>query len=430
MSSDSSSSASSVDHQRLREDWYIPNSLSASNTLNPIRNIVDKLQVPQNASKSLIPLSIGDPTVFGNLHPPTSVAADLNNLLLSGKHNGYAPSTGTLPARTAIIQKYGKNQRFPITPNDVIIASGASGAIQIALEALCSEGDNILVPRPGFSLYQTLAGNLGVEVRYYDLDSTRNFEVDLNSVEKLVDKRTRTIIINNPSNPCGSNFSKDHLMQILHLCEKMKLPILADEIYADMVFGDNKFYALGDLSEEVPIIAIGGIAKQYVVPGWRVGWIIIHDRQGRLKKVHDGMIALSQQILGCNTLIQGLLPSLLLQTPQSYYETLNKTLEDQAMFLYNSINEIQGLRAILPQGAMYLMVEILIKDFPAFTDDRDFAKQLLTEELVFVLPGQCFQASNFVRLVVCAPKHILEQAVARMKAFCERYYKQNKTISS
>ena len=379
--------------------------------------------IPLNTGKSLIPLSIGDPTVFGNLLPPATAIDALGKLVTDCKSNGYAPSTGITAAREAIVQRYSRNPAHPITANDVMICSGASGALHIAMDALLGAGDNILLPKPGFSLYATIAGYLNVEVRYYNLLPDRNWECDLAQMATLVNARTRAILINNPSNPNGSNFSRSHLLEIIEFARKAKLPLLSDEIYADMVFAGETFYPLASLSDDVPVIEIGGIAKQYVVPGWRIGWIVFHDRGGKLKDVQAGALRLTQVILGANTLCQALVPNLLLHTPASYYTTLNSTLAAQALFLSDQIRLIPGLQPIKPQGAMYLMVRILTEEFPeALNDDVKFSSGLLVEEMLFVLPGSCFLANNFIRLVTCAPRAILEQAVQRLRSFCERHH--------
>ena len=103
-------------------------------------------------------------------------------------------------------------------------------------------------------------------------------------MEQLIDKDTVAIVVANPSNPCGSVYSKQHLLDILAVAEKHFLPIIADEIYNDLVFKGQHSYQIASLSKNVPILSCGGIGKKYLVPGWRVGWILIHDRNDRFKK--------------------------------------------------------------------------------------------------------------------------------------------------
>ena len=109
-----------------------------------------------------------------------------------------------------------------MTEDDVIICSGASGAIEIALKAMASPGDNILLPKPGFSLYQTIAEQYGIECRYYDLIAEKNWEANLEQMEEKVDEKTKLIFVNNPSNPCGSVYSKEHLEAIKEMPSQVK----------------------------------------------------------------------------------------------------------------------------------------------------------------------------------------------------------------
>ena len=434
-SSTATSSASSqhidaASHPRS-SSWFLPMSLAADSTLNPIRAIVDRIRLPSHhANKPLIPLSIGDPTTFGNLDIPSNLVDTLIANLQSKRYNGYAPSTGSLPARQAVATRYAYPSQWSpatmelgnaasLTTADVIITSGCSGALTIAIEALCNPSHNILLPRPGFSLYRTICGRNNIQPRFYNLRSDSAWEVDLAQLESLIDADTAAILVNNPSNPNGSNWSLQHIRAILDIAERYHLPVIADEVYADMVFEGQRFYPFAAVSERVPIIAVGGIAKQYVCPGWRVGWICVYDKGVDMSGWREGMSNLSQLIIGANTLVQSALPDLLLHTPASYQQQLLASLHASASYLYTHLNAVSGLSCTLPQGAMYLMVRIdcaLLR----VRDEQQLAAELLDEENVFVLPGSCFQAPGFVRLVCCAPVVVMEEAVKRMRAFCER----------
>ena len=121
----------------------------------------------------------------------------------------------------------------------------------------------------------------------------------------LIDERTKAILINNPSNPCGSNFSQEHLVAIANLARLNNLPIIADEIYGGCVF-NGTFTPMFTLSGDVPIISLGGLAKEFIVPGWRMGWITLHDSTNvRFNEIRTGLKNLSQLILGNNLKITG-----------------------------------------------------------------------------------------------------------------------------
>eukprot|EP01006_Ploeotia_vitrea_P059791 TRINITY_DN74790_c0_g1_i1.p1 TRINITY_DN74790_c0_g1~~TRINITY_DN74790_c0_g1_i1.p1 ORF type:complete len:421 (+),score=228.41 TRINITY_DN74790_c0_g1_i1:64-1326(+) len=406
-------------------------SAMAIRTVNPIRAVVDNIRIPKDASaeKPLIPLSIGDPTKFGNLLPPSSVDAELAAIVASHNNNGYLPSSGSVAARKAIAKRANtlesmKHREHSIDESDVIVTSGCSGAINVVFPTLADAGDNVLLPKPGFALYATVCQHYGIECRYYDCLPEKQWEVDLAGAAKLVDSRTKAILINNPSNPCGSVFSKQHIVDIVAFAEKHGLPIIADEIYADMVFSGNTFHSINSLSDRVPVLTLGGLAKQFLVPGWRVGWVEIHDRQEQFKRIKPALMSMSQLILGANSLVQAAVPHLLEKTPASYFTDLNATLEKHAMFCADALSKVDGLRVVVPQGAMYVMVGVDTDKFGDIADDVEFSQKLLDEEYVFVLPGSCFQAPNFFRIVFCAPLDVLEDAVKRMTAFAARHRKQ------
>lgn len=139
-----------------------------------------------------------------------------------------------------------------MTAADVILTSGCSSALDFCVTVIGQSGKNILCPRPGFSIYKTLAEGMGIEIRYYNLVAERNWEIDLAHLESLVDAKTAAILITNPSNPCGSVFSKAHLRKLLDLAERCYLPIIADEVRARLLVISIRFnllFPVADLRE-------------------------------------------------------------------------------------------------------------------------------------------------------------------------------------
>lgn len=360
--------------------------------------------------------------MFGNLEAPQELLESLKANITSGKYNGYAPSSGYLDARQAIAQQ-SSNDLSHIDASDVIITSGCSSALEMAINVLAEENDNILLPAPGFSLYKTLCDHKGIEARYYKLDPSRDWAIDLADLESKINENTKALLINNPSNPCGSVFTKEHLCEIVKLAEKHHLPIIADEIYAYMTFEGYEFFPIASLSKNVPVLTCGGIAKAFLVPGWRVGWVVVHDRQGLFEEVKIGLQKQSQLILGANTLAQSILSDALLKTSESFHQDLLKTLQTHANFLYDRLSKVDGLVCIKPGGAMYMMIGFDTKKLPGISDDIELTKLLLEEENVFVLPGTIFNFKNYIRLVICPPLDKLEDACNRIEAFIARHRK-------
>jgi tyrosine aminotransferase len=187
------------------------------------------------------------------------------------------------------------------------------------------------------------------------LQAEKNWEIDLNHLESLIDDKTSAILVNNPSNPCGSNFTKQHLQEILDVAERNFLPIISDEIYAGINWTAHPFTPLYSLPSPVPIITIGGLAKRFLVPGWRVGWVVMHERGGVFKEVRRGIANLSQVQLHPNTVFQMALPKIL-DTPQDFFDGVVDVLKANARLVTEELSQAQGLHVIEPQGALYAMV--------------------------------------------------------------------------
>lgn len=210
----------------------------------------------------------------------------------------YVNACGTLEARTAIAHYHNATD-----PDHVIVANGCSGALELALTALLDPGTSLLVPQPGFPLYQVIAESHGANVIHYRLDPQRQWQVDLQHLEEQIltsmtllaedeavspqGLRTyrhsiRAMVVTNPSNPTGSVYSKQHLQDILAVCERYGIPIVADEVYGDLVIDPKMapFWPMASLAQpyQVPVITASGLAKQFLLPGWRVGWIVFHDK--------------------------------------------------------------------------------------------------------------------------------------------------------
>ncbi|KAJ0029483.1 hypothetical protein NQD34_004480 [Periophthalmus magnuspinnatus] len=406
-----------------RQDWEVKPSKMAQNTLNPIRAIVDGMKLTPNPEKPMIALSIGDPTVFGNLPADEAVLQAMKDAIDSQKFNGYAPSVGYLHSRQAVANFYSCPEA-PLGAEDVILTSGCSQAIDLAISVLCNSGDNILVPCPGFSLYKTLAVSMGIEVKLYNLLPEKSWEVDLQHLESLIDEGTSCIIVTNPSNPCGSVFTKEHLQKILKVASRHCVPILADEIYSDMVFPGCSSPSMASLSSDVPILACGGLAKRWLVPGWRLGWILIHDRNDIFgTEIRQGLVKLSQRILGACTIVQGALESIFNNTPQSFYRSTISFLKSNSDICFNELSTIPGLNPVMPSGAMYLMVGIDMEHFPDFKNDVEFTERLVTEQSVFCLPASAFEYPNYFRIVVTVPEEQMVEACGRIREFCLTHYR-------
>lgn len=239
-------------------------------TCNPIRALVDPIVASSikcgklHGDKNLISLALGDPSSSNvdeddmESFSPCSVLLEAAvQSALSRSHTGYCNACGSTEAREAVAHHYSIPE-YALTYEDVVIASGCSGALELAITAMLdNEGTKrsiILLPEPGFPLYQVIANSHGSQVKYYKLDPKKNWQVDLEDLDQLLSKSMREnedvrgIVINNPSNPCGCVHNEHHLEDILLLASKYQLPILSDEVYGDMTYNGAVYYPISHVA--------------------------------------------------------------------------------------------------------------------------------------------------------------------------------------
>ncbi|RSH95405.1 hypothetical protein EHS25_000492 [Saitozyma podzolica] len=411
-------------HPRLKpaKTWNI-----RTNSRNPIRSTLASVtSAPPSTTKTLINLGLGDPTHYP-LHPPPPASITATREALDGqRHNGYVPGVGTSAARKAVADYHQRWDSVQYHEDSIVLTHGVGQALDLIFSVLFPpshfERTNILLPRPVFAQYPTLLSNLGVEVRFYDCIEENNWEADLAAIERMCDEGTRAIMVTNPSNPCGTNFSASHLRAILAIADRHKVPIIADEIYGHITWS-GPFIPLASLSDTVPIITLSGLSKRFLLPGWRFGWIALHDPLHVAGSVKEGMAVWANRFFGPSSVAQAALPAIL-ETPAEWHNEVLAKIKLNAEIMHEAIKRIPGLSCTPPAGALYMLVRIDPDTFPKFHGDVDFCTALYREEAVFVLPGECFEASGYFRIVLASPADVMGEVGVRLAEFCNRHRRE------
>jgi alanine-synthesizing transaminase len=260
--------------------------VAAAQRLDNVRYAIrDLASVADEVTKQghkVLSLNVGDPNIFDFKTPPHLIEAVYK--AMRDNRNGYAPSPGIPEALEAI---RGDAARKGISSvQDVFVTSGASEAVDICLTALVNPGESILTPSPDYPLYSAVLCKLGIPVVAYDLNEDDAWQPDLIDVQRKINSRTRAIVLINPNNPTGALCSRRMLERLAELARRNNLVIFADEIYDKLILDDGEKgeqISIASVAPDVPVVTFGGLSKNYLCPGWRVGWGIVSGDANAVK---------------------------------------------------------------------------------------------------------------------------------------------------
>ncbi|HEY0873729.1 MAG TPA: aminotransferase class I/II-fold pyridoxal phosphate-dependent enzyme [Vicinamibacterales bacterium] len=361
-----------------------------------IRNIVAEAKKVEASGVKVRYLNIGDPIPFGFKTPPHMIEA-VQRALRDG-HNGYAPSVGILPAREAVTTECVK-RGMPMTPDRVVITSGTSEGIELALTALAEDGDEVLVPTPTYPLYTAVLAKIGAKPVFYRTDHTRGWQPDLEHLRSLVSPRTRALVVIDPNNPTGATYPAETRRALLEIADTHNIPLLADEVYADIAF-DGPVSAFASQNPDAPVITFSSLSKAYLAPGWRSGWLAV-GRTERLDDVLAGIRKLADGRLCSNGPMEhGLVAAL--NGDRSHQAAFRDALRERAVLSHERLNAIEGITSVMPSAAFYAMPKV---DLPPGVTDEDYVLALLRETGVLCVYGSGFgsdPADGFFRVVFLA----------------------------
>jgi len=380
-----------------------------------IRNIVAEARKVEAAGRRVRYLNIGDPIPFGFKTPPHLVEA-VSRAMRDG-HNGYTASVGIAPAREAVADEY-TSRGMPVSPDRVILTSGTSEGIELALGALADTGDEVLVPTPTYPLYTAVLAKIGARAVYYRTDPSCGWLPDLDDVTRLVTNATRAIVVIDPNNPTGAVYPEATRRALIELANRVGVPILADEVYADLGF-NGPVPLLGSLDPDAPIISFSSLSKAYIAPGWRAGWLAV----GRSDRLNDALAAIKKLADGrlCSPGPMQYAIEAALRGDRSHQSEFVRQLKLRADLTTSRMATMPGMRCVTPSAAFYVMPQVAL---PPGKTDEDFVLGLLRATGILCVYGSGFGLAadqGFFRVVFLAPLDELGAIYDDMAAFTQDF---------
>lgn len=383
----------------------------------PVMQQANKLE---EEGHKILKLNIGNPAPFG-FEAPDEILVDVIKNIPSAQ--GYCDSKGLFSARKAIVHYYQTKGINQCSVNDVYIGNGVSELILMSMQALLSDGDEMLIPTPDYPLWTAAVNLSGGKAVHYLCDEDNDWQPNLEDLRSKITKKTKGLLIINPNNPTGAVYSKELLLQIVEIAREHKLIIFADEIYDKILYDGAVHHHVAALAPDLLTITFNGLSKAYRVAGFRQGWMVLNGPKDHAKSYIEGLDIISNMRLCANVPMQHAI-----QTALGGYQSINELiipggrLYEQTMKAHELITQVPGISCVKPKGAMYIFPKIDTQMY-GIKDDQQFVYDLLIAQKVLLVQGTGFNwvKPDHFRIVTLPHDFQIECAVNRLAKFLETY---------
>jgi aspartate/methionine/tyrosine aminotransferase len=352
-------------------------------------------QVFDRARPGSINLGLGEPDL-----PTPDVIRNAALRVITEEQNGYTSHAGLPALREKIACEYPYLHK---NIDRVVVTAGSQEALYLALLSLVDEGDEVLLPNPGFVAYPTIVRMAGGTPTYYQLAATNNFTFNADSFRDALTPRTKVIVCISPSNPTGQMLSSADLAAIADALKDRGAWLISDEIYRELYYG-NRPDSASSFYERT--IVISGLSKSMSMTGWRLGWIAGDEAVIKAALVLHGYVTTC-----ASTISQKAGLAAWSDEAEAARANFRKIFAERRQHLLQLIDKELNLRAVAPQGAFYTMLDV-----SRYGTSMQVADAFL-EEGVITVPGSAFgsEGNGFLRVSFCADLEVLSEGVRRMK---------------
>ncbi|MEX1376732.1 MAG: pyridoxal phosphate-dependent aminotransferase [Eubacteriales bacterium] len=326
----------------------------------------------------------------------------------------YTPASGTVELKEAIVDSLAK-KGLEYEPKNIVVSNGAKHSLFNAISAIVEEGDEVLLPMPYWVSYPELIKLAGAEVVYVPCDE--NFVIDLVAMEKLITKKTSTLILNNPSNPTGVVFQKDIIESIAEICVKHDINVISDEIYDQLIYIDDEIPSIATIEGmKERTIVINGVSKTYAMTGWRIGYLAAPE------DVAKAIGSMQSQTTSAPNSIAQYASYKALTGGIEDVQDMKEAFKQRKEASVEAIRNTKGISCIEPDGAFYIMINVSSTfgksmNRKKIENSMDFSSVLLEEALVAVVPGGEFGAEEYVRISYAISMENILEGISRIGKF-------------
>ena len=369
--------------------------------------ITSKAKKLKMEGKDVVTFAAGEP----DFDTPDFIKEAAIKAITSG-FTKYTPTTGIPELKKLICQKFKKDNSIEYAPDQVIVSNGAKHSIYNALMVLLNRCDEALIPLPYWVSYPEMVNLCGATPRFIKTTAENNFKISATDLTKHITPKTKVLILNSPSNPAGSVYNRKELEAIAKICVDKNIFVISDEIYEKIIFDGLKHESIASFNKDIYnlTITVNGLSKSHSMTGWRIGYLgAPADVACAISNLQDHSTS------NPNSIAQKAAVSAL-SAPEDFTREICREFEKRRDYLASRLKEIRALSFFLPQGAFYMFCNISKTGL----DSIDFAKRLLDEEYVSVIPGAAFGMDDHIRISFATSIEELQKGMDRLKGWVEK----------
>jgi len=359
--------------------------------------------------KDILSFSAGEP----DFDTPQVVKDAAIKAINEGKTK-YTAVEGIKETKQAIINKLKKDHNLDYTLDKIVISNGAKHSLFNLAQALIDEGDEVIIPSPYWVTYPELVVYSGGVPVFIETDESTEFKITAKQLKEKITPKTKILMLNSPSNPTGSIYSKEELTAIGKVLEGTDIIVFSDEMYEKIIFNGKKFTAAAEVSADMynRTVTINGLSKAVAMTGWRFGYVATPN-----VALAKAMTKLQGQVTSnINTMTQyAAIPALEGEADKDI-EMMRAEFEKRKDYIVKAINEIDGLSCYEPDGAFYVFINIK----KISNDSMKFCADLLEQKGVALVPGLAFGMEGYARFSFATSLEVIQEGVKRIKEFTQK----------
>jgi len=358
---------------------------------------------------------------FGAGEPDFNTPQHIIDAAIEAMNKGYTkytPTGGIPELKQAIAEKFAQDNRLTYESDEITVTTGAKHALYNLFQVLCQPGDEVIIPVPYWVSYPEQVKLAGATPVFLEGKEENGFKITPDQLEAAITPRTKIFLLNSPSNPTGVLYTRDELAALGDVCLRHQLVIISDEIYEKLLYDNAEHVSIASLSPELKAntIVVNGVSKPYAMTGWRIGYA------AGPKNVIKAMEKLASHSTSNPTSIAQYAALAALRGPQEPLEEMRLHFDRRRQTMLAWIERIPRLRALRPQGAFYVYVNIrdaYTTPHGTFSDADEWAQALLEKEKVAVVPGSGFGTKDHIRLSYATSLEQIEKGMERIARFVQ-----------